>query len=74
MLRVVDNTGEDYLFDMDLFEPVSDLSGLLTEVTIRLTVPMKAALYQLASQRGISMAALLRERIEERLDLPALAS
>jgi hypothetical protein len=74
LLRVVDNTGEDYLFDADLFEPVSDLSALLTDVTISLTAPMKAMIYQLASQRGVSMAALLREWIDERLDLPAMAS
>jgi hypothetical protein len=53
---------------------VSDLSALLTDVTISLTAPMKAMIYQLASQRGVSMAALLREWIDERLDLPAMAS
>ncbi len=71
MLRVVDNTGEDYLFDAELFEPVNDLSGLLTDLSVSLTVPMKTAIHQLANQRGISMAALLREWIDERLDLPA---
>ncbi len=74
MVRVVDNTGEDYLFDAGLFENVSDLSGWLTDLTVSLTVPMKATIRQLANQRGISMAALLREWIDERLDLPAMAS
>jgi hypothetical protein len=74
MLRVIDNTGEDYLYDDELFEKVSDLSGLLTDLTVSLTIPMKAAIYRLANQRGVSMAALLREWIDERLDLPVMAS
>ena len=74
MLRVVDNTGEDYLFDADLFENVNDLAGWLTDLTISVTIPMKATIRQIANQRGISMAALLREWIDERLDLPAMAS
>jgi hypothetical protein len=74
MLRVVDNTGEDYLFDADLFEEVNDLSGWLADVTVGVTVPMKASIHQIASQRGISMAALVREWIDERLDLPATVS
>jgi hypothetical protein len=74
MLRVVDNTGEDYLFDADLFEEVNDLSGWLADLSVSVTVPMKAALYQIASQRGISMSALVREWLDERLDLPVTAS
>lgn len=70
ILRVVDNTGEDYLFDADLFEPVEDLSSLLAELTIGLSVPMKAQIYRLANQQGVSMSALLREWIDERLDMP----
>ncbi|MBM4456515.1 MAG: hypothetical protein FJ011_01925 [Chloroflexi bacterium] len=69
MLRVVDKTGEDYLFDAGLFEEVNDLSGWLADLSVSVTVPMKAALYQRASQRGISMPALLREW----LDLPVTA-
>ena len=72
-LRVIDNTGEDYLFDARLFEEVGDLTAMLADLTISLTVPMKASLYQLANQRGVSMSALLREWIDERLDLPANA-
>ncbi len=74
MLRVIDNTGEDYLFDAGLFENVNDLSGWLADLTISVTIPMKATIRQIANQRGISMAALLREWIDERLDLPAMAS
>lgn len=69
--RVIDNTGEDYLFDADLFQEVQDLSSLLTELTIGLSVPLKATIYQLANQQGKSMSALLREWIDERLDLPS---
>ena len=73
MLRVVDNTGEDYLFDADLFEEVNDLSGWLADLTVSVTVPMKSSIHQIANQRGISMAALVREWIDERLDLPVTA-
>lgn len=71
MLRVIDNTGEDYLYEQEMFEQVTDLTGLQTDLTVGLSVPMKAALLQRASQRGVSMAALLREWIDERLDLPS---
>jgi hypothetical protein len=70
LVRVVDNTGEDYLFDAELFEEVQDLSSFFTELIIGLSVPMKATIYQLANQQGKSMSALLREWIDERLDLP----
>ena len=70
MLRVIDDSGEDYLFEADLFEPVKNLSELAANVTVNLTWPMKAMLYQMANQRGISMSALLREWIDEHLDLP----
>ncbi len=70
-LRVVDNTGEDYLYPQRMFAEISDLTKLSAAVTISLDVPVKAAILQAASQRGVSMAALLREWIDERLDLPA---
>lgn len=73
MLRVVDNTAEDYLYIADKFEPVADLDNFITDLTISLTVPMKVIIQQMALQRGISMAALLREWIDERLDLPVSA-
>lgn len=69
MLRVIDNTGEDYLYDAELFEEITDLSSLVADLTIYLSVPMKAALLQMASQRGLSMSALVRELLDERLDL-----
>ena len=70
MVRVVDNTGEDYLFDADLFEVVNDLTRVQAELTVGLTAPMKAMIYQIAHERGVSMSSLIREWIDERLDLP----
>ena len=43
MVRVIDDTGEDYLFEADLFRELDDLTGVATEVTVGLTWPMKAA-------------------------------
>ena len=73
MLRVIDNTGEDYLYPVTDFEDVDDLGRLQTEVIVRLDAPTKAAILQIANQRGVSMSALVREWIEERVDLPATA-
>jgi len=73
MLRVIDDTGEDYLFEAELFREIDNLTGVATEVTVGLTWPMKAALHRIASQRGISMSALIREWIDEHLDLPVAA-
>lgn len=74
MLRVVDNTGEDYLYPAADFEDIGDLGRLQTEVVVRLNAPTKAAILQIASQRGVSMSALVREWIEERVDLPAITA
>ncbi|HHW86650.1 MAG TPA: hypothetical protein GX400_10630 [Chloroflexi bacterium] len=73
MLRVIDNTGEDYLYPTRDFEEIEDLSHLQTEVVVRLDAPTKAAILQIANQRSVSMSALVREWIEERVDLPATA-
>lgn len=73
MIRIIDDWGEDYLFEAELFEPVQNLTELTTEITIGLTWPMKATSYRMANQRGISMSALLREWIDEHLDLPVIA-
>jgi hypothetical protein len=70
MVRVVDNTGEDYLYPAAHFEEVTDLSALLTELSVGVTVPMKAALQEAANRRGVSVSALVREWLDEHLDLP----
>lgn len=67
---VIDDTGENYLFEAGLFRAIDDLTSVATEVTVGLTWPMKAAIHRIASQRGISMSALIREWIDEHLDLP----
>lgn len=69
-LRVVDNTGEDYLYPQQMFAEVPDPTKLSAELSISLDVPAKAAILQIANQRGLSMSALLREWIDERVDLP----
>ncbi|HQY91848.1 ribbon-helix-helix protein, CopG family [Caldilinea sp.] len=74
MLRVIDNTGEDYLYAASSFENVDDLNRLQAELLVRLDAPTKATILQIANQRGVSMSALVREWIEERVDLPATAA
>jgi len=73
-LRIVDESGEDYTFPAENFERV-DLSpdtgkGLDEQITVHLTHLDKAILRAeaLAAQKSIS--SLVREWIEERLDLP----
>jgi hypothetical protein len=73
MIRVIDDTGEDYLFEADLFKGIDNLTGVVTDVTVGLTWPMKAAIHRIANQRGVSMSALIREWIDEHLDLPVVA-
>ena len=41
MIRVIDDSGEDYLFEANLFEPVKNLTDLTTDITVGLTWPMK---------------------------------
>jgi hypothetical protein len=73
MLRIVDNEGEDYLYPARWFEPVSE-QELLAEhaqpLTIHLHTITKLAIRDMANAKGISMSALVREWIDERLDLP----
>lgn len=76
-LRIVDESGEDYTFPAEYFERV-DLSsaldgGLGEQITVHLSDIDKAILRAeaLAAQKSIS--SLVREWIEERLDLPQAA-
>lgn len=76
MLRIVDNEGEDYLYPADWFEtvPVQDLLADQSEtLTVHLNPLSKLAVRDLANQRGITMSALVREWIDEQLDLPVVA-
>lgn len=75
LLRVIDNEGEDYLYDSDYFELV-DLGSLteqnvgLSALTIRVSPLTKAILQAEALVSHKSVSALVREWIDERLDLP----
>jgi hypothetical protein len=73
MVRIYDDTAEDYLFPATYFEPY--LPNGDTEVSIPLTIHLTAyqrnILHAEALAADRSMSALLREWIEERLDLPA---
>lgn len=75
-LRVIDNEGEDYLYDISRFEPV-EYDGKVFEaseaVTVHLDPVLKGILRAeaLAAQKPVS--ALLRDWIGERLDLPVEA-
>ncbi len=76
MMRVVDNEGEDYLYPARWFEPVAEdeLRAELSELlTVRLNGMAKLAIRDIANRQGVSMASIVREWIEERLDLPAAA-
>ncbi|MBV7335890.1 hypothetical protein KFU94_48145 [Chloroflexi bacterium TSY] len=76
MIRVIDNEGEDYLYPSRWFEAVptqvlaSDMSEL---VTVHMSTLSKIAIRDMANAKGISMSALVREWIDERLDLPEVA-
>ncbi len=74
MMRVIDNEGEDYLYPMRWFEavPEENLAVELSEhLTVRLNGVTKLTVRDIARRQGVSMASLVREWIEERLDLPA---
>ena len=70
-LRVIDNEGEDYLYPADYFEPFLPNGQQLTEsVTVHLDQYLKGILHAESLAANKSMSALLREWVEERLDLP----
>jgi len=72
-LRVIDNEGEDYLYDVSRFEPVGyeEVQINATEaVTVHLDPTTKGILRAEALAAQKSVSALLREWIDERLDLP----
>ena len=76
-LRVVDESGEDYTFPANYFEAVepSYTNGkeLDTQITVHLNEIDKAILRAEALAAQKSVSALIREWIEERLDLPLAA-
>ncbi|MCE7987495.1 MAG: CopG family transcriptional regulator [Caldilinea sp. CFX5] len=76
-LRVVDESGEDYTFPANYFEPIepnhTNGKELDAQITVHINEVDKEILRAeaLASQKSVS--ALIREWIEERLDLPLAA-
>jgi hypothetical protein len=76
-LRIIDESGEDYLFPAHYFTPLHVTEEILTEgsaaVTVRLSPALKGILHAEALAARKSVSALLREWIDERLDLPVAA-
>ena len=72
MLRVIDGSGEDYLYPVEYFEPWEP-NGQVSHcgaVTVYLDDYIKGILHAEARAAKKSVSALLRTWIEERLDLP----
>lgn len=72
-LRVIDNEGEDYLYDKRRFEQV-EFAGEVSESTITVHLPLylKGILHAEALAAHKSVSALVREWLDERLDLPEI--
>ena len=76
-LRVIDNEGEDYLYPSAYFEPIENVAlPKITDrqVTVHLDEITKGILHAEALAKKKSVSALLREWIDERLDLPNRAN
>lgn len=73
MLRVFDDTAEDYLFPATYFEPYEPNGDTetATAITVHVNAYQRNILHAEALAARKSMSALVRELIEERLDLPA---
>jgi hypothetical protein len=71
-LRVVDNEGEDYLYDAQRFQIVelNNQQPIDETVTIHINSQIKGILRAEALAAQTNVSALLREWIEDRLDLP----
>ena len=76
-IRVIDDTGEDYLFPASYFEPVVlDKEALSTTddtITVHVSPLIKAILRAEALAARKPMSALIRAWLDERLDLPVEA-
>lgn len=72
MFRVVDESGEDYLYPANYFEPLlmNENGNYREAVTVHVDDFIKAILHAEALAAKKSVSALLREWIDERLDLP----
>ena len=72
LLRIIDNSGEDYLYPANYFQPLdwaADWESGHTALAIHLDPRTKAILRAEALAAQTSMGALVRQWIEERLEL-----
>ena len=75
LLRIIDNSGEDYLYPTSYFQPFdwstfpADWESEHAALTIHLDPRTKAILRAEARAAHTSMSALVRQWIEERLEL-----
>jgi len=73
-IRVIDNSGEDYLYPAEYFEPI-DLNRFSSDGSDSLTIYIdgltKAVLRAEALAEGTSMSSLVRQWIDKHLDLPS---
>ena len=72
MIRVVDESAEDYLYPVSYFEPVELGNGSRQTEAITAYLPdwMAGVVYAEAVAEDKSISALLREMIADRYDLP----
>jgi hypothetical protein len=73
MVRVIDGSGDPYLYPADYFEPLLVKGGVRPadqQLTLRLDEITKGVLHAEALAAKKSISALLRQWIDERLDLP----
>ncbi len=72
LLRIINNSGEDYLYPVNYFQPLdgaADWEPGHAALTIHLDLRTKAILRAEALAAQTSMGALVRQWIEERLEL-----
>jgi hypothetical protein len=67
--RVIDETGEDYLYPARYFEPLDLTETVAETITAQVPAWLKGVLHAEAIASHKSMSAVLRDWLEERLDL-----
>lgn len=73
-LRIIDGSGEDYLYPADYFKPLVPNGNYASEsVTVHLPPHVKGILHAEAVAAHKSVSSLLRDWIDERIDLPEFA-
>ena len=71
LVRIIDNEGEDYLYNQEQFEPIVFYDQPIDAITVHLDPAIKGILHAEALAAKTSISALVRVWIDERLDLPA---